>query len=1061
MQSRTIDATRIHKSFSIGSPFILVLLTVLWTSDAIPAKSLRQDPPPDQMQELPYRKGELLVKFKASSSQQLRQSFHAQLRASEIRSLPEIAIDHIKLPPGVTVDEALATYRSNANVEFAEPNYFRKADALPNDPQLGQQWGLYNFGQTVTGIPSLAGADIHALSAWDITTGSPNVLIAVIDSGIAWDHPDLAGNIWTNTGETPGDGIDNDGNGYVDDVRGWDFVVNDNDPMDVNGHGTIVAGTIAALGNNGIGTTGVLWTARVMALKGMDAMGFITVADEIAAINYAIAKGADVINASFGATACSQSEHSAIAAAASAGILFVTSAGNSASNIDLIPKFPTSYSQTVSCGGTTLPALTSIIGVAAVDQSDNLASFSNYGTLSVHVAAPGVNIYSTKPSSSLTTVLSENMESAGTLPPGWTSSGTNNTWALTTATFVSTNHSLTDSPAGNYVNNTDSFSRSPGVSTVGQRGCRWTVWARYDLEEGFDFIDADYSLDGASWNNLGWLTGSSSGAFAFIGPLDLPDGKPTVYVRTRLTTDNTGTADGIYLDDLMMQCTAGPPSTSDLLFTSGTSLAAPYVTGIAGLLLAQDPFMTLAQIKEAIVSGVDPKGGLTGKVSSGGRVNAARALGAQPGSGLSLPGLGGSGSGGGGGGCFIATAVYGSPLAPEVQMLRRFRDSYLLTNRVGRFVVWIYYRLSPPLAEAVKQHAGLRVTARALLWPILGFVAMALASPLITMSLVVVIIAAIIGLALFTTHAGMRRGSLWLSVLALLCVAALVSTSLAQDNETSPEEDGLARITFPSPRLYVVVIDPDKKSQRIYTTGDILVDPANPRNSVTIRHIGRDGVTVQRMGMRQEETLALAQSRPLFPGVLPRVVSVTELRYRFITVEQIQDREPRLISLVHGSAILEKQVLKAVGSSPAADTSALREKQAAIVSAIARIQSKEIAPNTYEVTGASLEPALENLVALVQGSAFIAQIGIGNLASASVGSGITSEGVKISNSAYTQSFGIRPGDTITTVNGYPVNSLSNIWWTVQELLIRNPNLTEVRMEIVRRGARMAKTYRLR
>lgn len=260
-------------------------------------------------------------------------------------------------------------------------------------------------------------ADIHAADAWDITTGSPNVIIAVIDSGIAYDHPDLAPNMWTNPGEIPNNGIDDDGNGFVDDIRGWDFVMNDNDPMDpvdLNpatnpfipspnpGHGTHVAGTIAAAGNNGIGTTGVMWTAKIMALKA-GGIGGLPDTAQIAAIKYAVAKGARVINASFGGPGCSQSVYNELKAANDAGVLFVAAAGNGGADgvgddNDATPNFPSGHSVSVNCNGVQLNALPNVIAVAATDQNDQLASFSNFGATSVQVAAPGVNTYSTKPS---------------------------------------------------------------------------------------------------------------------------------------------------------------------------------------------------------------------------------------------------------------------------------------------------------------------------------------------------------------------------------------------------------------------------------------------------------------------------------------------------------------------------------------------------------------------------------------------------------------------------------------------------------------------------------------
>src|SRR5207249_2153722 len=174
-------------------------------------------------------------------------------------------------------------------------NYLVRADLLPNDPSFPELWGLRNTGQN-GGTP---GADIHAERAWNVGTGSRTVRVAVIDSGIDYTHPDLAANIWENPGEIPGNGIDDDHNGYIDDVRGWNFVANNNNPMDDNGHGTHVAGIIGAVGNNGIGAAGVDWHAKIMQLKFLGANGSGNLSDAIRALNYAVANGATVSNNSY------------------------------------------------------------------------------------------------------------------------------------------------------------------------------------------------------------------------------------------------------------------------------------------------------------------------------------------------------------------------------------------------------------------------------------------------------------------------------------------------------------------------------------------------------------------------------------------------------------------------------------------------------------------------------------------------------------------------------------------------------------------------------------------
>jgi subtilisin family serine protease len=258
-----------------------------------------------------------------------------------------------------------------------------------NDQYFSLEWGLNNTGQSGGKVD----ADIDAPEAWDITRGDGSVVVGVIDSGIDYNHPDLAGAIWTNPKEAI-DGVDNDGNGYVDDVRGWDFYSNDNNPMDDNGHGTHVAGTIAATAANGIGVAGVA-NAKVMALKFLGADGTGSTSAAIAAVNYATQmKKAGVniplTNNSWGAGVGSTELYNAIRANADAGMLFVAAAGNGGSdqvgdNNDVTPNYPANYD------------VANVVSVAATDRLDNRGSFSNYGAVTVDLAAPGVTIASLAP----------------------------------------------------------------------------------------------------------------------------------------------------------------------------------------------------------------------------------------------------------------------------------------------------------------------------------------------------------------------------------------------------------------------------------------------------------------------------------------------------------------------------------------------------------------------------------------------------------------------------------------------------------------------------------------
>ena len=353
---------------------------------------------------------------------------------------------------GVTPSAAKNGLVANPNVQWCEPNATVTAAQTPNDPDFGLQWDMLNSGQTVCGVAGTAGADIKATAAWDITTGSPNVVVAVIDSGVDYDHPDLYDNIWINQAEIPASRRSNlpsgpvtfaelndpanqgafkitdvnddgyidagdilapmhtDGNGndlggggwrcgstqdgntnFPDDLIGWNFVTNTNDPMDDYGHGTHVAGIIAAEGDSGVGIAGVDWSASIMPLVFINSGGWGWLSDAVSAIDYATMMRVDlgvnvrVTNNSWGGGGYYQSLYDAIEASGQAGILFACAAGNYASDNDTSPMYPASYH------------LDNMLVVAATDNNDSLASFSNYGAATVDLAAPGVNVPSTWP----------------------------------------------------------------------------------------------------------------------------------------------------------------------------------------------------------------------------------------------------------------------------------------------------------------------------------------------------------------------------------------------------------------------------------------------------------------------------------------------------------------------------------------------------------------------------------------------------------------------------------------------------------------------------------------
>lgn len=349
-----------------------------------------------------YVPGELIVKFKDGKGLKSIRGFDLSRNISS-----SLAV--VQFSNKSNIQSAIQELKNNENIEYAEPNYIvstikEKKSIWENlqdyrlgekthDPKFGDLWGLINNGNNEpasargNSSPSgVAGADINALNAWKLTKGSKAIKIAVIDTGVDYNHPDLKANIWTNTAEANGKpGIDDDANGYIDDIHGYDFANKDGNPMDGNGHGTHCAGTIAAEHDNNIGIAGVMADAQIVGVKFLTDQGSGSTADAIAAIDYATKIGVDIMSNSWGGGGYSQALKDSIIAANQAGIIFTAAAGNSASDNNSSPHYPSNYD------------VDNVISVAAHNYNDGLASFSCYGSNTVHVAAPGRNILSTVP----------------------------------------------------------------------------------------------------------------------------------------------------------------------------------------------------------------------------------------------------------------------------------------------------------------------------------------------------------------------------------------------------------------------------------------------------------------------------------------------------------------------------------------------------------------------------------------------------------------------------------------------------------------------------------------
>ena len=474
-----------------------------------------------------YEPAEVLVRFAPGVDALKRAEAVGKRFARVERALPR-GLAVVALAPGDSVAQAVRELEREPGVVSAAPNFRRRlATRTPNDPRWDELWGL---------------ARVAAPEAWEATTGSPSVTVAVVDTGIAHTHPDLEPNIWQNAGETV-NGADDDGNGYVDDIRGWDFVGRDRNPMDQSGHGTHVAGTVGARGDNAVGVTGVNWSVGLMALRAGSDAGLAD-DDIIEAFAYACRNGAKVINGSFGGGPDSYSEPLLASIRDCPGALFVFAAGNDGIDNDAEPSYPCNFE------------LPNIVCVAASNPDDELLDWSNHGETSVDLAAPGASILST----SAARVRFEDSFDGHALS-GWATGGTGS-WSQTTEAFASPPKSVTESPGGPHAENAATwFRRTTPADLTGYSNCGLEFVMQSDLD-WYDGVMIEVS-DDQIWNDLDdrWIwTGGTGGAFEWwredIGDFDRT---PQVFVGFEfISGTDFEPLDGVHLDDVSIRCYAGP-----------------------------------------------------------------------------------------------------------------------------------------------------------------------------------------------------------------------------------------------------------------------------------------------------------------------------------------------------------------------------------------------------------------------------------------------------------------------------------------------------------------------
>ena len=536
-----------------------------------------------------FVEGEALVTFKSAATLgDARRALNAHRLDFEkhFNSVSERAGRHIGLvrSKNHSTAQLIAELSRDPSVETAEPNFIRHPFAnIPNDTLFPQLWALRNTGQSVNGTTGVAGDDIKFVQAWSLARpGTNDGVVAVIDSGVNYTHPDLAPNMWTNPGEIANNGLDDDGNGFVDDLHGYDFADGDPDPSTTSVHGTHVAGTIAAAGNNSLGVIGVDFQAKIMALKiGSDSdPETFDDAAAIQAIDYCILmKGRGVnlvaINASWGGGGFDSALRSAILSASSVGIIFCAAAGNDGTNNDTTPNYPSSF------------RLANEIVVAATGMNDALASFSDYGPTTVDLAAPGVNILSTVPMNGDPTI------------------------------------ALVLKGATNYAASPFEFSAATTGITAQIYDCGLGYPSNFPpavnhnialIQRGTLFFTDKVVNAMAAGARAAVIYNNTNGNFA--GTLQ--------FASNWIPTVSLSQADGLALKASLPGTGTVVSTNSGFQYLEGTSMAAPHVAGAVAFAAMNFPGDTMSQRIQRIIASVDGVPALIGKVRTGGRLNLLR-----------------------------------------------------------------------------------------------------------------------------------------------------------------------------------------------------------------------------------------------------------------------------------------------------------------------------------------------------------------------------------------------------------------------------------------------------
>ncbi len=562
-----------------------------------------------------YMPGEILVKFKPKASIAAVNHFISTQGHSALTTHKTNSFTHVKFNMLIDVQATLNDYRNNPDVEKAQPNFIYHTSTLPNDPLFSQMWSAKNTGQTIAKTSTgknaplasnnppgnFSGNDMDLENAWSINTDCRSVVVAIVDSGVNYNHQDLLGNMW------------NGGSNYP--KHGYDFVDNDNDPIDPFGHGTHVAGIIGAIGNNSVGTAGVCWKANMMAVRVMDSTGSGTTADITKGVEFAVLHGAKIINMSIGGGSLDPLFSDSISVAQNLGVLVLAAAGNESTDNESSPSYPCNFTQS------------NLLCIGALDQDYSMASYSNYGQTSVDLGAPGTNIVSTWPGTEATTT--------ETLTSGWSfTSVTTSSWAYKPS--FSINSSIFDTLAipANYDRSANRYAANTNESA-------WKVfnWGSVasakinfyilldtnDSSDIFEIFIKPNSGGDPSATGTSLLSEPGPSSFANWINLDL-----TNYVSSstsfgfKLTSNNLGNGFGANISQFSIDTLTYNTNTYNL--DTGTSMATPNAAGVAALIWSYNPDYTYGDVINSLKGGGVTTQSLVGTTVTGKAVNAFNSL---------------------------------------------------------------------------------------------------------------------------------------------------------------------------------------------------------------------------------------------------------------------------------------------------------------------------------------------------------------------------------------------------------------------------------------------------